>query len=99
MATCNRCIVSSPEPEPALPSLAPLSWSTDLPSPGDISGGDKSAHDIGINDPDAIPIPHKTGAADIQFFFDKTGSKAVCKECRWVLYVVNSSVFWLQHNS
>jgi len=82
MATRNRRIVSSPEPKPASPSLAPSLQSTDLPSPGDVSGGDKSAHDVGINDPDAVPIPHKTGAADIQFFFDKTGSKAVCKECR-----------------
>jgi len=77
MATRNRRIVSSPEPEPASPSLAPSSRSTNLPSPGDVSGGDESAHDVGINDSDAVPILCKTGAADIQFFFDKTGSKAV----------------------
>jgi len=82
METRNCCIVSSPEPEPASPSLAPSSRSTDLPSLGDVPGGDESAHNVGINNPDAVPIPHKTGAADIQFFFDKTGSKAVCKECR-----------------
>jgi len=85
MATRNRRIVTSPEPEPASPSLAPSSRSTDLqPSPGDVSGSDESAHNIGINDPDAVPIPRKTGAGapDIQFFFDKTGSKTVCKECR-----------------
>ena len=85
MATRNHRIVSSPEPEPALPSLAPSSHSTDLqPSLGDVLGSNKSAHDVGINDPDAIPILPKTGAGapDIQFFFDKSGSKTVCKECR-----------------
>jgi len=63
MATRNRQIVSSPEPEPALPSLVPSSRSTDLqPSPGDVLGSDKSAHDVGINDPDTVPILPKTGA-------------------------------------
>ena len=64
-----------------MPSLC----STNLqPSLGDVSGSNKSAHDIGINDPDAVPILPKTGTGtpDIQFFFDKSGSKTVCKECR-----------------
>jgi len=85
MATRNCQIVSSLEPKPTSPSLAPSSRSTDLqPSLGDVLGSDKSAHNIGINDPDAVPILPKTGtgAPDIQFFFDKSGSKTVCKECR-----------------
>jgi len=85
MVTRNHQIVSSPEPKPALPSLVPSSHSTNLqPSLGDVSGSDESAHNVGINDPDAIPILPKTGAGapDIQFFFDKSGSKTVCKECR-----------------
>ena len=85
MATRNHRIVSSPEPKPASPSLAPSSCSTDLqPSLGDVSGSDESAHNVGINDPDAVPILPKTSAStpDIQFFFDKSGSKTVCKECR-----------------
>jgi len=85
MVTHNRRIVSSPEPKPASPSLVPSSHSTDLqPSLGDVLGSDKSAHNVGINNPDAVPIPPKTGAGapDIQFFFDKSGSKTVCKECR-----------------
>jgi len=85
MVTHNCRIVSSPEPEPASPSLVPSSRSTDLqPSLGDVLGSDKSSHNVGINNPDAVPIPPKTGAGapDIQFFFDKSGSKTVCKECR-----------------
>ena len=85
MVTCNRQIVSSPEPEPALPSLAASLHSTDLqPSLGNVLGSNESAHNVGINNPDAVPIPPKTGAGapDIQFFFDKSGSKTVCKECR-----------------
>ena len=85
MATHNYRIVSSPEPEPTSPSLAPSSYSTDLqPSPGDVLGSNKSAHNVEINDPDTVPILPKTGASapDIQFFFDKSGSKTVCKECR-----------------
>jgi len=34
-----------------------------------------------INDPGAPTLP-KTAAADIRYFFDKTGEKAVCNECR-----------------
>jgi len=85
MATCNHWIVFSPEPKPTLPSLAPSLCSTDLqPSPGDVSGSNESAYNVGINNPNAVPIPPKTGAGtpDIQFFVDKSGSKTICKVCR-----------------
>jgi hypothetical protein len=83
MAPRTRRAVSSPEPESI--------------NPDDVPGSDEPAHsdsgrDNDINDPDAVPILRKAGS-DIRFFFDKTGSKTVCKECRYVSYVLNSLVF------
>ena len=38
---------------------------------------------IRVNDPDAIALP-KSAAGDIRHFFDRSGDKVVCKECRQV---------------
>ena len=79
MAPRTRRVVSSPERE-----------NINL---DDVPDGDEPAHsDIGpgdINDPDAVRISSKAGA-DVRFFFDKTGDKTVCRECRYVSYVLNS---------
>jgi hypothetical protein len=75
-------------------SLEPENFNLDdVPGSDEPARSDSSGPDIDVNDPDAVPILPKAGAPDIRFFFDKTGSKAVCKECRYVSYVLNSSVF------
>ncbi len=52
---------------------------------GDVSGSDSDAPTTQggknvINDPDG-PMPN-TAAADIHYFFDKSGDSSVCRECR-----------------
>ena len=87
----RRPVVPSPEPERPSPSPAPALQPTDSQESfglGNVSGSDEPAdsdhgHDEGVNNPDAIPKRRdKGGPADIQFFFDRTGNKVVCKECR-----------------
>lgn len=90
----RRRVVTPPESEPSLPDVAPAprpaalqaSTSQDSFDPGDVPGNDEGAHgdsgpDIRVNDPDAVPV-RKGGALDVKFFFDKTGARAICKECR-----------------
>jgi len=50
-------------------------------------GCDKSAHsdcsrDLGINNPDIIPKSSRNVAPDIEYFFDRTGTRNICKLCR-----------------
>ena len=90
----RRRVVTPPESEPASPSVAFASQpeaSTSQVNPGDVSGNDKRAHggsgpDTGIrlNNPDAVPPERKNKnlAPDIEFFFDRTGARTVCKECK-----------------
>jgi hypothetical protein len=86
----NRQVVSSPEPEP---SLTPLQAATsqenfnldDVPD-GDEPGHSDSDRDVGVNDPDAIPMPKGKGAPDIHYFYEKTKDYMVCKLCRYVSY-------------
>jgi len=59
---------------------------SDGPADGD-RGRDESAHsdhsrDLGINNPDAIPKSKRNTAPDIEYFFDRTGTRNVCKLCR-----------------
>ena len=65
--------------------------STSQVNPGNVSGNDERAHggsspDTGIrlNNSDAIPpeCKNKNLMPDIEFFFDRTGARAVCKECK-----------------
>ena len=102
----HRRVITPPESEPASPSVAfalQPEASTSQVNPGDILANNKQAHggsgpDTGIwlNNPDAVPpkCKNKNLASDIEFFFDRTGARAVCKECKWVSYVLSSSVFW-----
>ena len=90
MAPCTHWVGSSLKPENF--NL------NNVPGSNKPACSDSSGHDIDVNDPDAIPILPKAGAPDIRFFFDKTGSKAICKECRYISYVLNSSVFWLNNS-
>jgi hypothetical protein len=50
---------------------------------GDVSDSDEPDHglDVHVNNPDVAPTSRKI-AADIHYFFDKTGDKVVCKECK-----------------
>lgn len=82
MAPHNRRIVS-PDLEPASPTE---NFNLD-DVPGNDNPDSDSGHDVGVNDPDAVPMP-KTGAVDIRYFFDKTGERAVCKVCLYVAYVL-----------
>ena len=45
-------------------------------------GGSGPDTGIWLNNPDAVPPEHKNKnlAPDIEFFFDRTGARAVCKE-------------------
>ena len=91
--SCCR-VVTPPESEPASPSVAFASQpeaSTSQVNPGDVSGNDERAHggsgpDTGIrlNNPDAVPpkCKNKNLMPDIEFFFDRTGARVVCKECK-----------------
>ncbi len=85
----TRRAIASPESEPPSPSLAPASRPASTSQEGfnlgDAPGSDKSSHsdyDRYVNDPDAIPAKSKSSAVEVNFFFDKTGPKAVCKVCR-----------------
>lgn len=84
---------SSPEPEPSPSNMAPLQTATPhkVFNLDNVPGSDKPAHDdtghdVGVNDPDAILKPKRTGTPDLQYFFDRTGVGAVCKLCRYVSY-------------
>jgi hypothetical protein len=46
-------------------------------------GTNPTAQGEDINDPDTTPLP-KTAAADIRYFFDKSGDKVICNLCRQV---------------
>ena len=108
MASCKKShhrAVTPPESKPTSPSVAFVlqpEASTSQVNPGDVSGNNKWAHggsgpDTGIrlNNPDAVPPKHKNKnlVPDIEFFFDRTGARAICKECKWVS-MLSSSVFW-----
>jgi hypothetical protein len=101
MAPRSCQVVSSPEPKPSSPHLQAATPQesfnlADVPGSDNNPSHSDSDCSVGINDPDAVPMP-KTRAPDIQFFFDKTTeAKIVCKECRYVSYVLNSSVFRLK---
>jgi len=86
-------VVTPPESEPTLPNVAPVlqpeaSTSQDNVGPGDILGNDKRAYggsspEIRVNNPDAVPPKcTKNFVPDILYFFDRTGVRAPCKECR-----------------
>jgi len=86
-------VVTPPESEPASPNVAPAlqpeaSTSQDNVGPGDVPGNDKRAHggsgpEIRVNNPDAVPPKRtKNFTPDILYFFDRTGVRAACKECR-----------------
>jgi len=71
------------------PALQPeASTSQDNIGPGDVSGNDKQAHGgsspkIRVNNPDAIPPEcTKNFVPDMLYFFNRTGVRATCKECR-----------------
>jgi len=71
------------------PALQPeASTSQDNVGPGNVLGNDKRAHGgsgpkIRVKNPDAVPPEHtKNFAPDILYFFNRTGVRAACKECR-----------------
>jgi hypothetical protein len=78
MAPRHRRIVSSPEPED-LPSSNVQERDLD-----NVSGSNEPAAPsdrVDVNNPDIAPTLPKS-SSDVQYFFDKSGDKAVCKECR-----------------
>jgi len=96
MAPHNRRIVS-PDLEPASPAAIPEEIFNLDDVPGNDNPDSDFGRDVGVNDPDTIPMP-KSGALDIHYFFDKTGEKIVCKECRYVAYVL-AEIFNCHNNS
>lgn len=80
----RRRVVTPSEPKTASPSPGPASQPADREFFGvdDVSGSDDSDHgDVGVNDPDTIPIP-QGGAGAYRYFFDKSGVRTVCRVCR-----------------
>jgi hypothetical protein len=85
--------VPAPQPAALQDSTSPDEETVDLGD--DATGGDNHSDYAGdINDPDAIPDGPKTGISPINYFFDRTGDKSICRECMYVSCVLNSfSVF------
>ena len=85
--------VTPPESEPSnvartsQPAALRASTSQDNSDSGDVSGSDNGAPSdpgtkVVVNNPDAVPVRKGVVAYDILHFFDKSGVRAVCKECR-----------------
>ena len=85
-------------PQRSSPSLAPElrlqvddashdSFDLDDVTEASESGSDDAdepaqGYNLYVNNPDTIPTLAKSTTADIRFFFDRTGAKAICKVCR-----------------
>jgi hypothetical protein len=77
----------SPAPELRLQVDGAAHDSFDLDDVTDASGSDDAdepaqGYNLYVNNPDTIPTLAKSTTADIRFFFDRTGAKAICKVCR-----------------
>jgi len=71
--------VLAPQPAALQDSTSPDEETLD---PGDdAAGGDGSDYAGDVNDPDAVPDGPKTKMTPINYFFDRTGSKSICREC------------------
>jgi len=69
------------------PVALQASTSQDNSDSGDVSGSDNGAPSnpgtkVVVNNPDAIPMHKGVIAYDILHFFNKSGVRAICKECR-----------------